>query len=153
MKRTLRNFWLDIFLFLLLGINIALVSLTQRGSAGTYPGLGWHIHAFLGTLLTLGCLVHIALHWRCFQSILTGKAKGKMKLAMQSMITVMLLLASLSGHATLTSNAAGNFHSFTGSMTLIGLSIHGIRNTRWMVLTARRLTGGQRCIEQMPSSD
>jgi hypothetical protein len=143
MNRTLRNFRLDIFLYLLLGMNIALIGLNRRG----HLDFGWHIHGAIGTLLTLGCLIHIALHWRCFQAVLAGKAKGKGKLMMQGLITLMMLLASVSGHE------AGGFHSVTGTLALIGLSVHGIRNSRWMVLMAKRLSGGQRPLEQASSSD
>jgi hypothetical protein len=143
MNRTIRNFRLDLFLYVLLGMNIILINLNRRG----HFGFGWHIHGAIGTLLTLGCLIHIALHWRCFHAVLTGKAKGKGKFMMHSLITLMLVLASISGHE------AGGFHHVAGTIALIGLSAHGIRNSRWMILTAKRLSGGQRPLEQASSSD
>lgn len=146
MNKTLRNFWLDIALFLLLAFNIAATQVARPETANVHNGL--HVHVIISILLTLGCLVHIGLHWQWFQAVLTGKAKGKIKLVMNSMVTILLLLASLSGHGAVTSTAASNFHSFTGSMALIGLFIHGIKHIRWMVLTAKRLigNGGQRNI-------
>ncbi|MGZ9221992.1 MAG: hypothetical protein ACXW4Q_07770 [Anaerolineales bacterium] len=150
MNKTLRNFWLDIILYLLLGVNIALVNLTPPAAEGVHPALGWHIHAMLGILLTLGCLIHIAWHWQWFQAVLTGKAKGKIKLGMITMVTVMMLLASLSGHDAMTSTAASSFHSFTGSLALVGLFIHGVKHIRWMALTSKRLIahGGQKNVIQ-----
>jgi hypothetical protein len=145
MNRTLRNFLLDIALYLLLGVNIALVNLTPRATAETHPGVGWHIHALLGILLTVGCLVHVVWHWRWFQAVLTGKAKGKIKLGMITMVTVVMSLACLSGHEAMTSLAGSSFHSFTGSMALIGLLIHGVKHIRWMAMASKRLiTSGQK---------
>lgn len=154
MNGTFRNFWLDIFLFLLLGADIALVGLPHRTSAaGIQPGSDWHLHAVISILLTLGCLLHILLHWRWFLAVLTGKAKGRMKLIMNSMVAIMLLLAGLSGPTAHLSAAAGNFHDVTGILALLGMSVHGIKHIGWMILTARRLTGGQHHLEQMSSSD
>jgi hypothetical protein len=139
MNKTLRNFWLNIILYLLVGANIALVTLSPEVLEGSHPGTGWHLHALLGILMTVGCLVHIVWHWRWFQAVLTGKARGRVRLVMISMITVMLLLAGLSGHEAMTSASASGFHSFTGSMGLIGLFIHGVKRIRWMAMTAKRL--------------
>jgi hypothetical protein len=142
MSKALRNFLLNIILYLLVGANIALVTLSPELTEGAHPGPGWHLHAILGILMTVGCLVHIVWHWRWFQAVLTGKARGKVRLVMISMITVMLLLASFSGHEAMTSVSSSGFHSFTGSLALIGLSIHGVKRIRWMALTARRLAAG-----------
>jgi hypothetical protein len=139
MNKTFRNFWLDMFLFLLLSINITASITMDVQVEGVHPGAAWHIHAVTGILMMLGCLIHIGLHWRWFQAVLTGKAKGKIKLAMNSMVTIMMLLAGLSGHEALSSTTAGHFHSFTGSMALIGLSIHGIKHTRWVASVIKRL--------------
>jgi hypothetical protein len=139
MNNILRNFGLDVALYLLLGVNIALVNLSAQTTPGLQPGLGWHIHALLGILMTLGCLTHIVWHRRWFHAVLTGKARGKIKLGMISMVTVMMLLASFSGHEAMTSTSAVGFHSFTGSMALIGLFIHGVKHIRWMVMTSKRL--------------
>jgi len=137
MNKTLRNFWLDVALCLLLGLDVAAISVTRPEIAGGHTGL--HAHVIISIFLTLGCLVHTGLHWQWFRAVLTGKAKGKIKLVMISMVAVMMLLAGLSGHAALTSAAASNFHSFTGSMALIGLFIHGVKHTRWMASMAKRL--------------
>ena len=142
MNKTLRNFWLDITLYLLLGINIALVSLTPQASAGAHPGIGWHIHALLSILLTVACLLHIIWHGPWIYAVLTGKAKGRIKLGMITMVTGMMLLASMSGHEAMTSSAASNVHSFTGSMALIGLFIHGVKHIRWMAMVSKRLVTG-----------
>ena len=153
MNKTLRNFWIDIILFLLLGMDIALVILTPRKPVDIHPGLGWHIHILINTLLTFGCLVHIALHWRWFQAVLTSKAKGRMKLIMQSIIIVMMLAANLSGHAVLASGVASRLHSLTGTFALLGLFVHAVRHTRWMAMTARRLAGDRRPLSQIHSSE
>jgi hypothetical protein len=139
MNKTLRNFWLDIVLYLLLGINIALVNITPQSTMGLHPRLGWHIHAVLDIAMAIGCLVHVTWHWQWFRAVLTGKAKGKIKLGMISMVTVMMVLAGLSGHEAMTSGATNSFHSLTGSMALIGLFIHGVKRVRWMVMPSKRL--------------
>jgi len=136
-KKTLRSFWLNAALFLLLGMDIAMVKITGSETTGVHTGL--HIHVFVNGLLVIGCLIHIGMHWRWYKAVLSGKAKGKTKLIMTGFVTIMMLLAGLSGHAALSSTAASSFHSFTGSMALIGLSIHGIKHLRWMVLTGKRL--------------
>lgn len=147
MNKTLRNFWLNIALYLLLGVNIALVNLTPQASAAAHPGIGWHIHALLGLLLTVGSLIHIIWHWPWIHAVLTGKAKGRIKLGMTTIVAVMMLLASLSGHEAMIS--ASGFHSFTGSMALIGLFIHGVKHIRWMAMVAKRfITGGQKSAVQ-----
>jgi hypothetical protein len=136
-KKTVRNFWLDVALFLLLGLDIAMVRATGSETTGIHTGL--HIHVLINVLLGIGCLMHITMHWGWYQAVLSGKAKGKTKLIMTSFVMIMMLLAGLSGNVALSSTAASNFHSFTGSMALIGLSIHGIKHIRWMVLTGKRL--------------
>ena len=148
MNKTLRNFWMDITLFLLLGLDIASVILTQRTPAGMHPGLGWHFNAFISALLTFGCLVHTLLHWRWFLAVLTGKGKGRMKLIMNSLVVFAMLLANLSGHAVLASGTASRLHSLTGTFALLGLFIHGIKHIRWMASTTRLLTRGQPALRQ-----
>lgn len=137
MNKTLRNFWLDVALFLLLGLDIVAINLTRLEAANEHHGL--HAHVIISILLTLGCLMHIGMHWQWFRAVLTGKAKGKIKLSMNSMVVIMMLLASLSGHAATTSSAAAGFHSLTGSMALIGLFIHGVKHTRWMAMIVKGL--------------
>jgi hypothetical protein len=139
MNKTIRNFWIDIILFLLLGVDIALVAFTGRESAGTHPGFGWHLHTVISVLLTFGSLLHIALHWQWFQAVLSGKAKGRMKLIMNSLVVIAMLLAGLSGHEVLASNTAGRLHSLTGYFALIGMSVHAIKHTRWMAVMTKRL--------------
>ena len=139
MNRILRNFWLDVALFLLLGMDIALVAFTRRAPADIHPGFGWHVHVVISILLTLVCLLHIVLHWQWFQAVLSGKAKGRMKLIMNSLVVSAMLLAGLSGHEMLASNAAGRLHSLTGYLALIGMSVHAIKHTRWMAVMTKRL--------------
>lgn len=147
MEKTLRNFRLDILLYLLLGLDIALVNLSPRAATGAQPGFLWHLHGVVSILLALGCLAHIALHWQWFQAALSGKIKGRMPLIMNSLIAIMLLLATLSGHE------ANGFHNVTGFTALLGMTLHGLKHTRWMFLTARKLSGSPRALEQVSSSD
>jgi hypothetical protein len=144
MNKTFRNFWLDAFLFVLLSLNLIAVIVMPPLVEGVHPGVAWHVHAITGILMAFGCLVHIGLHWPWFQAVLTGKAKGRIKLVMNSMVAVTLLLAGLSGDAALGSAAAGSFHSLTGSIALLGLFIHGVKHMRWMASTGKRLTTGDR---------
>jgi len=142
MNKTLRNFWLDVTLFLLLGLDIAAIGITRTETAGEHAGL--HAHVIISILLTLGCLTHIVMHWQWFRAVLTGKTKAKIKLSMNSMVVIMMLLAVLSGHAATICSAAAGFHSLTGSIALIGLFIHGVKHSRWMAMTAKKLiTGGR----------
>ncbi|MBN2115786.1 MAG: hypothetical protein JW730_04405 [Anaerolineales bacterium] len=145
MNKTSRNFWIDITLFLLLGIDIALVGFPRREAAGIHPGFAWHAHAIISILLTLGCLVHAASHWRWFQAVLTGKAKGRMKLIMNGAVVITMLLANVSGHTVLESGAASRLHSLTGYFALIGLVVHAVKRIHWMAGTAKRFitAGGQ----------
>ncbi len=151
MNKTLRNFWIDIILFVLLGMDIALVTLSRRSPLGVQPGFGWHAHTILSILLTFGCLVHIALHWRWFQAVLTGKAKGRMKLIMNSLVVLAMLVANISGHAVLASGAASRLHSLTGTFALMGWFVHGVKHARWMAMTARRFTSDQHALQQIHS--
>lgn len=153
MNRTFRNFWIDIILFVLLGLNIALISLTPRSPTGIHAGLGWHAHALISILLTFVCLVHVILHWRWFLAVLSGKAKGRIKLIMNSLVVVTMLAANLSGHAGLASNAASRMHNAIGTFAMIGLFVHGIKHARWMVMMAKSLTGDRHVLQQMPSSE
>lgn len=147
MNKMLRNFWLDVLLFLLLGLDLALVGLTPRQSMGLHPSLGWHIHILISILLGLGCLVHVIWHRTWFQAVLAGKAKGKVKLVMNSLVILMILLASLSGHEAVASYAANRLHGLTGYLGLIGMVVHGLRHTPWMAMVTKRLvTGGQKNI-------
>ncbi len=138
MNKTLRNFWIDIILFLLLGLDIASVSLTPRLPAGIHPGLGWHVHAFISILLTFVCLVHVALHWRWLLAVLSGKAKGRGKLIMNSIVIIAMLIANVSGHEILISSIASRLHNLTGGFALLGLFVHAVRHTRWMAMVAKR---------------
>src|SRR5512136_1520443 len=149
MNKALHNFWIDIILFLLLGMDIALVIFTRREPQGVRPGLAWHAHAALSTLLTLGCLVHILMHWRWFVAVLTGKAKGRMKLIMNSLVILTMVIANVSGHAVLASSAVSMLHSLTGAFAMIGLFVHGIKHTRWIAMTAKRLTDDGHTLQQM----
>ena len=148
MNKTLRNFWIDIILFVLLGLDIASVCLTPRTPAGIHPGFGWHVHVIISILLTVTCLVHVALHWRWILGVLSGKAKGRVKLIMNSLVVIAMVLADLSGHAALASDAASRLHSLMGSFALIGLFVHTVKHTRWMVLTAKRLVNEPRPLLQ-----
>ncbi len=153
MNKTLRNFWIDIILFVLLVLDIASITLTPRSPTGIHPGFGWHVHIIISILLTVACLVHVTLHWRWFLAVLSGKAKGRVKLIMNSLVVIAMALANLSGHEALTSDAARRLHSLTGAFALIGLFIHTVKHTRWMVLTAKRLGSERRPLQQVGSSN
>lgn len=144
MNKVLRDFFLDMGLFLLLGLDIAAVLSMPRGGSGLQATVGWHIHALVGMLLTLGCLIHIGLHARWFPAAARGKARLKIKLGMNSMVAVMLLLAALSGHAALTAASAAGLHRVTGSIALLGLVVHAVKHARWMVLVSKRFVSGPR---------
>lgn len=135
MNNTIRNYVLDMALFLLLGINI--VSVTGRhaeSSSGTSP-----THIIPSLLLTIACLVHIVWHWGWIRAVLTGRIRGKIKLGMNSMVTVMMVLAVFSGVAAQASNAMDRIHNAFGFVALLGLVIHSVKHLRWMFSTSRKL--------------
>ncbi len=153
MAKTSRNFWIDIILFVLLGLNAALVCFTPRTPAGIHPGWGWHAHAFISILLTSICLIHIVLHWRWFLAVLTGKAKGRVKLIMNSLVVLTMLIANLSGHTIMESGAASTLHNLTGIFAMLGMFVHGVKHAHWMAITAKRLTGDGHALGQMQPSE
>jgi hypothetical protein len=139
MNRISRNYLLDMALFLLLGINvISLTGTRAESSPGTSPA-----HIISSVLLTLGCLAHIIWHWEWFRAVLTGRIRGKIKLGMNSMVTVMILLAGISGFAAQTSSAMDRFHDAVGSVALLGLIIHSVKHLYWMIATTKRLVNGK----------
>jgi len=138
MNKIIRNYLMDIALFLLLGINIA--SLAGRQAESSSGASTAHIVS--SVLLTLGCLVHIVWHLGWFRAVLTGKVKGKIKLGMNSMVTVMILLAAITGPVVQTSSAMGEFHKAVGSVALLGLFIHSVKHLYWMIFTTKRLIIG-----------
>jgi hypothetical protein len=140
MNRTIRNFWLDVVLYLLLSINLIEVMVNQRQTISIHPGIAWHIHALTSALLAAGSILHMIWHWQWLYAVLTGKAKGRVKLAMILMVTIFMILASLSGHGEMHSPAVSEFHNLTGSMAMIGLFIHGVKHSRWMISMAKKLT-------------
>jgi len=138
MSKTLRNFWLDVALFTLLGVNIATLADVRTGVSTTDLSIGAHIHLISGIILTFICLIHIGLHWQWIRAVLTGKAKGRIKLFMNSMVTLAMLLAGISGPFAHASTAAAQFHSATGFIALLGLLIHAIKHVRWMANVTKR---------------
>jgi hypothetical protein len=143
MNKVLRNFWLDVFLLVLLGVNLATFGGVRSGSSAADLNLAGHLHIFTGILLLIGCLVHIGLHWRWFQAVLTGKAKGRIKLFMNCLVMVFLLLAGMSGPTADASTTASRLHSLTGSLALLGLFIHSVKHTRWMASVVKILIAGR----------
>jgi hypothetical protein len=152
MNNVLRNFWMDLALFLLLGLSITTLGGVRADAPRADLGLAGYLHVFSGIVLTLGCLVHIGLHWQWFRAVLTGKTKGRIKLVMNSLVAILLLLAGLSGRAALSSTAAAGFHSLTGSIALLGLFIHAVKHVSWMVSTTKRLTIGPRLEKAGPTA-
>ena len=140
MNKRIRNYLLDMALFLLLGVNIVSLARPRAESlSGTSPA-----HIISSILLTLACLVHIVWHWGWFRAVLTGKVKGKIKLSMNSMVTVMILLAGFSGFVAQASSAMDSFHTAVGSVALLGLFIHSVKHLHWMISTTKRLITGSR---------
>ena len=139
MNKVLRNYWLDIALFVLLGVNAASLGGAQSGTLPGQPNVAWHAHVISGILLALACVVHIGLHGQWFQAVFTGKAGGRIKLGMNSMVMSMTVLAGVSGHAAITSASASRFHELTGAIALLGLFIHAVKHLRWLAAATRKL--------------
>jgi hypothetical protein len=66
----------------------------------------------------------------------------KVKLGMNSMVTIMLVLAGISGLAAQASGALGRFHGAVGSIALLGLFIHSVKHLSWMFSTSKKLFTG-----------
>jgi hypothetical protein len=93
MHKLIRNYLMDMALFLLLGINIvSLVGTREAPSSGAPIA-----HTVSSGLLAAACLVHILWHWEWFRAVLKGRIKCKIKLGMNGMVSVMVLLALISG--------------------------------------------------------
>jgi len=138
MNKMTRNYILDIGLFMLLLVNLSSLG---RGGVGSSFGaeLKSHLHIVSGTGLILASLVHIILHVPWFRAVVTGKVKGRNKLFMSSMVSIFALLAFISGLSADTSTAASQFHEMTGSLALVGLTIHSIKHARWMVFAGKKI--------------
>ena len=143
MNKALRNYWLDMALFVLLGVNAA--SLGGAGSGGTagQPNPAWHVHVISGLLLALACVIHTGLHWGWFRAVVTGKASGRIKLVMNSMVVVMMVAAGASGHMATHSLVTRRFHDLTGAIALLGLFIHVVKHLRWMAAMTKKLVIGR----------
>jgi hypothetical protein len=136
MNKTIRNYLLDMALFLLLSIDI--VSLARMHGDPSSGASAAHIVS--SVLLVLGCLVHITWHWRYILAVLSGKVKGKIKLGMNSMVTVMMVLAGFSGFAAQATGTMDNFHGAVGSIALMGLFIHSVKHLHWMFSASKKFT-------------
>jgi hypothetical protein len=144
MNKVLRNYWLDIALFVVLAVNAASLGGAQSGGLSGQPNVAWHVHVVSGILLALACAVHIGLHWKWFQAVFTGKARGRINLAMKGMVVVMMILAGASGQMATHSLATRRFHDLTGVLALLGLFIHAVRHLRWMAVATRKLIASSR---------
>jgi hypothetical protein len=142
MNKMTRNFILDIGLLMLLVVNLS--TLGGGGSRSSFGvELKSHLHIISGTGLILVSLVHIALHIPWFRAVVTGKAKGQIKLVMYCMVTSFFLLAFISGLFADTSIAAGRFHRLTGSLVVVGLAHHILKHARWMVFAGKKIIAGR----------
>lgn len=139
MTKWIRNFLMDAALFLLLGANLMALRGRQAGlPEGTSTG---HIIASLA--LAAACLVHIVWHWGWFQAVLAGKARGKIKLGMYTMVAGMACLAVASGVFALGAGGTGGFHNAVGFVAMLGMVIHSVKHLPWVVAATRRLAGGE----------
>ena len=143
MNRMRRNFFMDIGLVMLLLVNLITLG---GGESGSSPGveLRSHLHAISGIGLMLAALAHIILHIPWFRAVMSGKVKGRVKLMMYGMVSTFILLAFISGPAADASVRAARFHSLAGSLALVGMVVHIVKHSRWMVSAGKKIiTGGQ----------
>jgi hypothetical protein len=142
MNKTIRNYLLDMALFLLLAVDIA--SLAGRQAEASSVAMTSHIVS--SVLLALGSLVHIIWHFGWIRAVLAGRVKDRIrcriKFGMNSMVTLMIALAASSGFAALVSDPMDRFHGTVGSVALLGLFIHSVKHLRWMFATSRKLFSG-----------
>jgi hypothetical protein len=142
MQKMTRNFSLDISLIMLLVVNLFTLGGGRSGSSFDAELMS-HMHVISGTALILVSLVHITLHAPWFRAVVSGKAKGRIKLFMYSMVFIFALLAFLSGHSADSSSVARQFHEITGSLFILGLTVHIIRHARWMVFVGKKIFAGR----------
>jgi len=143
MTKMTRNFILDIGLMMLLVVNLS--TLGGGGSGSSFGAeLRSHLHVISGIGLIFASLFHIMLHIPWFRAVVSGKVKGRIKLFMYSMVFIFALLTVLSGHSAGTSNVARRFHEMTGSLFMMGLTIHSIKHARWMVFAGKKIIAGRR---------
>jgi len=138
-----RNFILDTGLIILLVVNLS--TLGGGGSGSSFGAeLRGHLHMISGVGLMLACLVHILLHIPWFRAVISGKAKGRIKLFMYSMVSSFFLLAFITGVSADTSTAAMRFHATTGLLVVFGLIHHILKHTRWIVFAGKKIIAGRR---------
>ncbi len=143
MLKMKRNFFMALSLFTLLLVNlITLGGGDPRTSFGSE--LRGHLHAISGIGLMLVALVHIILHISWFRAVINGKAKGRPKLFMYGMVSIFILLAFISGLVADGFIRVGRFHAFTGTITLLGMVIHSLKHTRWMVFAGKKILAGEK---------
>jgi uncharacterized membrane-anchored protein len=130
-----RNFWLDLGLYVLVGLNLA-TTLTSGSHAADA------VHLITGILLTVGIGTHMYFHRAWFSGIFTPKNTGRMRIRclMISMVATFFILAGITGSlsAHIPSGQLSSFHMWVGWMALLGLCVHAIKHVRWMPSAANK---------------
>lgn len=137
MKRTPRNFRMNIMLLVLLGLT-AIFLIDMVASPQTFhPGIGMHLHALCGFTMTCMTFIHILRHYMWFKGALKGKVKGRklISLGMNTMVFILMVLASISGFDAMEAQGISLLHAVTGSGAVLGLAIHCVKHMNHMKRT------------------
>ena len=139
------KFRTNLLLFVLLAMTAAFIIAGTWEDQGIHPGPWTHMHAAAGFFMTAGSLVHIWQHRSWIRGVLGGRVKGRaaIRLAMNGAVTVLMVLACLSGDGAMESRGIDWFHAVVGSLALLGLMVHSVRHARWMVVRRAGTVGAE----------
>ena len=144
MKKGTQNVWVDLGLFMLLGVTIL--------AAMIEIFIPWFVHVFLGLLLSAGALIHVALHWEWVKHAFERFGTLPAPVRTNFLLNLALFLAySAAGAMGLIARSfifmgplrhfLGFFHVLLVFGVLILQTIHLARHWKWVTMTAKRALG------------
>ena len=142
MNKSTQHFWVDLGLFGLLGVTIL--------AAVVEVFLHCFVHVFLGLLLSIGALIHVALHWEWIKQAFTrfGHLPSQVRTSLvlnlalfgaYSMAGVMGLIARSMIFTGPLHFVLGFFHVLLVAGAIFLQIIHLSRHWKWVTMTARRV--------------
>ena len=141
MKKGTLNVWVDLGLFILLGVTIltAIVEIF----------IPWFVHVFLGLLLSAGALFHVSLHWawikHAFERLDTLPAQVRTNFLLNLALFMAYSMAGLMGLIARSFIFMGPLRHFLGFfhvLLVFGVltlqTIHLARHWKWVSITLKR---------------